>query len=72
MTGTDKRRIEKGPAEVNLTRPLPQPESHVIAKGEHDRPHLNEANADSGRVDSMDPAPHSDDPGFLPVSGGWS
>jgi len=54
---------------VDSTGSLPQPESHAIARGEHDHPQSgNEDDADRGRVDSTNPTPRSDDSGFVPAS----
>jgi len=58
-----------GGGDVGSTISLPQPGPHAIAKGEYDRPKSwDGARPDGGRVDSADPTPHSDDPGFVPAS----
>jgi hypothetical protein len=69
--GHEPERIGAGTGGENAdwTGSLPQPGPHVIAEGEHDHPRPgNETDVDRGRIDPTDPPPHSDDPGFMPVS----
>ena len=50
---------------------LPRPEPHLTTHGGHNHPQPgNETDADEARASSTDPLPHSDDPGFVPVSEG--
>ena len=48
---------------------LPRPEPHLTTHGGHNNPQPgNETDVDEARASSTDAMPHSDDPGFVPVS----